>query len=119
VLLRLLPVVLSLLLLGAHFFRAGSPELVAVVVALLGLLAVRRRWAARVVQIGLLLGAIEWLMTLAQLVFERAYTGEPTTRLAIILLGVALFTVLSTLVFSTEGLRAAYRPRRPAGVSGR
>ena len=117
-LLRLSPVVLSLLLLGAHFFRAGSIELVVLVLLLLALLAVRRRWAARVVQLCLVLGTIEWLMTLAQLVFERAYTGEPVARLAAILIGVALFTAASTLVFQTARLRAVYRPRR-AGVSAR
>ena len=117
-LLRLSPVVLSLLLLGAHFFRAGSIELVVLVLLLLALLAVRRRWAARVVQLCLVLGTIEWLMTLAQLVFERAYTGEPVARLAATLIGVALFTAASTLVFQTARLRAVYRPRR-AGVSAR
>lgn len=105
---RLLPVVLSLMLLGAHFFRAGSPELTAGVAAVLALLLVRRPWAVRVVQVVLVLGAIEWLMTLGQLVFERAYSGQPVVRLVLILAGVAMMTALSTLVFQAERVRLAY-----------
>ena len=63
--LQLTPVVLSLLVLGAHFLRASSSIMVAVVVIVLGLLAVPRRWAARAVQAALLLGTVEWMRTLA------------------------------------------------------
>ena len=63
--LQLTPVVLSLLVLGAHFLRASSSIMVAVVVIVLGLLAVPGRWAARAVQAALLLGTVEWMRTLA------------------------------------------------------
>ncbi len=56
----LLPAV-SLLLLGAHFWRAGLVALAAACVAMTGLLAVRNPWASRVLQAVLALGAIEWL----------------------------------------------------------
>ena len=65
--LQLFPAVLSLLVLGAHFLRVGQVMLLVAVVAMLVLLAVRRPWAARVVQVGLLLGAFEWIRTLIQL----------------------------------------------------
>jgi hypothetical protein len=115
-LLPLLPVVLSLVVLGAHVYRAGSTVLVGLVLVVLALLAVRRPWAVRVVQVVLVLGAIEWLMTTAELVFERAYTGQPVARLVLILGGVAVFTAASAFVFRNERLRAAYRlrPRAPA-----
>jgi len=56
--LQLTPVVLSLLVLGAHFLRPGNFIMVAVVAIVVGLLAVPRRWAARTVQAALLLAAL-------------------------------------------------------------
>ena len=106
--LQLLPVVLSLLVLGAHFLRAGNIAMVAAVLVVLGLLGVRRRWAARGVQAALLLGALEWVRTLVDLVALRTQAGQPVLRLVLILGGVALVTGLSALVFRAAGLRSRY-----------
>lgn len=83
--LLLLPVVLSLLVLAAHLFRAGVILLVLLVLVVLALLAVRRPWAARVVQGVLVLGAVEWVATLVHLARARLDAGEPVLRLAVIL----------------------------------
>ncbi len=107
--LQLLPVVVSLLLLGAHFLRSGNLVLVALALVLVGLLGVRRRWAARLVQVALVLGALEWARTLDVLVAWRSEAGRPVTRLAVILGSVTLLTVLSALVFRTERLRRVYK----------
>ena len=107
--LLLAPVVFSLLVLGAHFFRAGNLTMVAAVIVVLGLLAVPRRWAARTIQAALLLGAVEWIRTLVALYQQRVQLGQPATRLGIILGGVALVTALSAAVFRTARLRARYR----------
>jgi hypothetical protein len=108
--LQLTPVVLSLLVLGAHFLRAGNPVLMALALVLMSLLVVPRTWAARVVQIALVLGAVEWTRTLIRIATQRAQEGEPYLRLAIILGGVALVTALSSLVFRTARLRSRYSP---------
>jgi len=110
--LQLVPVVLSLLVLGAHFLRAGNVSAVVVVLVLLGLLAVRRPWAARVVQIGLALGTVEWVWTLWRLVGARGAAGEPAVRLAAILGAVTLVTGLSALIFQSRTLRRVYRLER-------
>ena len=107
--LQLLPVVLSLLVLGAHFFRAGSLIMVAAVLIVLGMLALRRRWAARVVQVALLLGAVEWVLTLTALYQERVAAGRPALRMSLILGGVAVLTALAALMFRTARLRNRYR----------
>ena len=107
--LQLLPVVLSLLVLAAHFLRAGNLIMVVLALALLGLLAVPRAWAGRTLQIALLLGAVEWLWTLVRLVSARARAGEPALRMALILGAVALLTALSALVFRTARLRRRFR----------
>lgn len=98
----------SALLLAAHFYRAGEIALAGASFALIALLAVPRRWAARVVQIALALGTLEWLRTLAALAAERVSAGQPYLRLAVILLAVAAFTAASALVFRNAGLRVRY-----------
>jgi hypothetical protein len=96
-LLRALPVVLSTLVLAAHFYRARNLALVAVSLALPLLLLVGERWSARAVQAGLLLGALEWVRTLAFFAGQRMEMGRPWGRLAVILGVVAALTVLSAL----------------------
>jgi hypothetical protein len=104
---------LSALVLGAHFLRRGDLGLVAVCLALPGLLFVRRPWAARLVQLALCTGALEWLRTLAGLLPARRAAGEPWARLAAILGGVALLALLGAALFETRGLRERYRGPRP------
>ena len=110
---RLLPVILSFLLLGAHFYRAGQFALVLVSLLLMILPVVRYSWVPRLVQAGLLLGALEWLRTLFVIVQVRIEIGLPWTRLATILGAVALFTALSALVFINRKLRNRYRRPDP------
>jgi len=102
------PVWLSLLLLAAHFYRAQNLVLAAVSLLLLALLLVRKPWAARVVQVGLGLGALEWLRTLAIFAQERLAMGQQWLRLALILGAVAAFSALATLVFKHPKVRAHF-----------
>jgi hypothetical protein len=101
--------VLACLLLAAHFFRAGQLALSMASALLPLLLAVPRAWAARTMQAALLLGAFEWLRTLAEFAAVRVSMGQPVLRLVAILLAVALFTAASALVFRTASLRRRYR----------
>ena len=103
-----LPAGLSALVLGAHFLRRGNLPLVAACLALFLLLFVRRAWAARVVQAALVLGALEWLRTLAVLLPERRAAGEPWVRLVAILGAVALVAVVGALLLETRALRARF-----------
>ena len=107
-LLRLLPVILSYLLLGAHFYRAGLTALTTACIALLFLLFVPKPWVARLTQIVLVLGALEWLRALYYFAAMRSAFGEPWARLALILGAVALFTALSALVFQSRDLQQRY-----------
>lgn len=107
--LTLLPVALALLVLGAHFLHAGAQAGVAVAVVLVALLFLRRPAAARVVQLALVLGALEWVRTLAALVAERQSAGAPYVRLAIILGGVAAATALCLLAFRAARVRRHFR----------
>lgn len=105
---RLMPVILCMLMLGAHFYRAGHLLLAGGAVLALGLLFSRRPLAARLMQGLLVAGAMEWLFTAVGLVMSRQAQGLPWQRLAMILGLVALTTLLSTLVFRTNGLKSRY-----------
>jgi len=102
------PVWLSLLLLAAHFYRAQNTVLAVAALLLVALLLVRKAWAARVVQVGLGLGTLEWLRTLVVFAQERMAMGQPWLRLALILGAVAAFSALATMVFRQPKVRARF-----------
>lgn len=106
--LMILPIVLSLLALAAHFLRAGHPVLVLAALAGLALLFVRRPWAARAIQVVLLGGAVEWARTTLTLASARIDAGEPYVRMVMILGGVILLGVASAWTFRTERMRRIY-----------
>ncbi len=103
-----IPVVLSLLVLGAHFMRDGNNIGIAICVGLIGLLFVRRPGAARVVQVALLIGALEWVWTIYGLVEYRTAMGMPATRMMIILGSVAAITAFSAAVFQVKAIKQIY-----------
>ena len=104
----LLPAVLSLLVLAAHFLRSGQVVLVALALLGAALVAVPRAWAARALQVVLALAALEWVRTLLGLVADRRAEGRPFARMAVILGVVALTAALSALAFRSRRLRARY-----------
>lgn len=112
----LLPPVAGFLLLAAHLYRAGNLPAAAVSLLALALVFVRRPWAARAIQVALLIGALEWLRSAIALVHARLEFDAPFLRLAIILGSVALFTALSALVFRTARLKARFRIGAVAGT---
>jgi hypothetical protein len=115
--LRLLPVIVALAVLAAHFFRSQYWVPFGVAIALVPIIFVRAPWAARVLQAALLAGAVEWLRTAAVLIAIRQSMGQPWTRLAVILGAVALATGLCALIFRWPAVRARFgleRPRTPA-----
>lgn len=105
---RLIPVIMSYLLLAAHFSRNDSFLLVILSFGLLLLLLVRRHWVVWVSQAALILGALEWIRSMFGYITYRQSIGEDWVRLAIILTAVALFTGLSALAFRNRKLRAHY-----------
>jgi hypothetical protein len=99
---------LSLVLLSAHFYRAGSGPLMLACLLLAALLAWPRAWVARLVQVCLLAGAAEWVWTLLGDVQQRIAFGQPWLRLALILAAVTGLTAASALVFRQPGLRQRF-----------
>jgi hypothetical protein len=109
--LRLVPVILSSLVLGAHFMRAGIGSLVLLSLFMPFLLLVRERWAARVVQCFLVLGALEWVRTTVVLVAERREARQDWTRLVLILGFVTVVTGASALIFQSRSIATRFALR--------
>jgi hypothetical protein len=109
--LYLIPVSLSLWLLGAHFFRAG--QLVPALLSLLFFFAlfIRHPWTNLIVRLALIAGTIEWIRTSMVLVIARQSLGLPWERLVLILGSVILLTVYSIFALKSETLQKHYRCR--------
>lgn len=88
-------IVLAFVVLAAHLSRAGSNLLAGLILLAPLLLFVREPWARWTLRLALLLGGFEWIRTVVRLVGERRATGDDWTRLAVILIAVALLTFLA------------------------
>ena len=106
--LRLSLVAIACLLLSAHFLRMGRIGLLIAFVAVAAIAFVKKPWAARTVQVALVLGTLEWLRTLYLFTAARRAAGQPYLRLVIILGSVAAFTALTTLVFGNAKVRERF-----------
>lgn len=95
----------ALLLLAAHFFRAGLMPLAVLSVMLTALLFVHSAWADRILQAVLALGALEWLRTAWTFAAARAAQGQPYGRLLAILGTVAVVTAVAAWLLSRPSLR--------------
>ena len=103
------PVVLSALLLVAHFKKAGLIPLVILSLLIPLSLFIRKNMVAKIVQIMLILGAIEWIRTTIVIINKRLANGEDWIRVAIILGTVAIFTFCSGMLFSwSRSLKKIY-----------
>ncbi|HEX6853226.1 MAG TPA: hypothetical protein VF139_17655 [Candidatus Polarisedimenticolaceae bacterium] len=95
---RSIPAFLALVVLGAHFYRAGLLPLVVLCLLALGLLFVRKAWATWTLRAMLVAGAFEWLRTAQRIAAFREQAGQPATRMWVILGSVAAFTALAAWV---------------------
>lgn len=102
-------IVLSLVMLGAHFLRDGNMPFVVACLILIGLLPVRHVLVVRLVQSALVLGTLEWIWTLYRLLEMRIALEQPHMRMTVILVAVSAITLGSALLFQTRTLREVYR----------
>lgn len=108
--LRLVPVVLSCLVLGAHFLRGGHAGVAVLLAAAPLVLLARRTAAVRAVQLLLLLGALEWVLTAARIGGARRALGAPWARMALILGTVAALALLGAALLQPLARRFSRRP---------
>ena len=101
----LIPVFISLLLLAAHFLRYGNILFMTLSLLAIPLLAIRKKWVVLLFRTLLFLGTVEWVRTIWTLAAIRMEFGKPYLRMAIILGGVAVFTLISAFVFNSKRLK--------------
>jgi len=89
--------------------RIGMPFLTVIPFTVLLLLTWPRPWVARLTQITLVLAAFEWLRSVTAYIVLRQSYGAAWGRLAVILGAVAVFTLLSAMVFLAPKLRRRYQ----------
>lgn len=106
--LLLFPAMLSMIVLAAHFLRAGHLSIVLLVLAAIPPLFVQKPWASRLMQGVLVLGGLEWVRTTLLLARFRAEAGVPYARMVVILGAVALVAVVAALLFETRRLRTRF-----------
>lgn len=104
--------ILSLLVLAAHFLRSGYTLVVLILLLAPLLLLVGKSWAVRLLQVVLVLGTLEWLRTLVVLTSTRLDAGEPFLRMILILAAVAAVSLLSALGLSRPDSAAAEHEER-------
>ena len=105
---RGIPLVIAALLMAAHFLRDGAWGLLVVSLCVPLLLLHRRRSVLSLVQVLACVGAGVWGYTTLRLVEARLAVGLPWERMALILVGVALFTLWAALLLNSEKVREKY-----------
>lgn len=105
---RIILTIIAWLLLAAHYSRADNLPLMILSLLIPFLFLIRRRWALLSLQILTYAGALVWIQTTIEYAHARALAGEPWLRLAIILGGVTLFTILTGLLLNSRKMYKTY-----------
>lgn len=106
---KLLPIIISIALLSAHYYRAGILPLVIIISLSLLVLLVRQSWAVRIIQVELFIGGMEWIRTVYSLVMARQSMDMPWIRMALILGTVSLVSFCSIFIFRARSLKTRYQ----------
>ncbi|UCD16422.1 MAG: 4Fe-4S binding protein [Candidatus Zixiibacteriota bacterium] len=116
-LVRLLPVIISFVLLSAHFLRASNIGLVVTCATLPLLLLARRRWIALALQVLLAAAVLVWISTTISIVAARNANGQPWLRLVLILGSITALTAAASLSFNLGELRRYYREAHQSALA--
>jgi hypothetical protein len=111
IIVRLVPLILSTLLIAAHFMRFYGLEAAVAGLLLLGTLFVRHQWILRFWQGVLAVAAIIWIDTTYGIVQFRQELNQPWLRLMIIMSAVIAFTVFSGFWLENKRIKAFYQHR--------
>lgn len=106
--LRVILVVLSSILIGAHFLRHGNLILMLLCIAMPFLLLSRRRWVLIVMQCLLYGAALLWLFFMRVLVLQRMAEQMRFRGVIVILGSVAIFTLISGLLLNSRVMKERY-----------
>jgi len=106
--LRIVLLIISSLLLGAHFLREGKIFLTVLYLVLPLLFFLKKKWSLILLQIFIYAGVLVWVQTLISLIVARIDMGAPWLRMAIILGVVILITLISGLLLNSRLIKEKY-----------
>jgi len=106
--LRIILYSIAALLLGAHFFRAGSVAVATLCLLTPWLFLLKRRWSLYLLQSSAYGAAAVWLSTAIGIVELRRQFGQPWLAAAAILGAVGLFTVVVGILLNSAAIRQRY-----------
>lgn len=109
IILRIFPVILSIILMAAHFSRADQtiPAIISLIFPLF--LLIKKRIIIRLFQVVLILGGAEWVRSMFSYIEVRKSVGDDYMRLAVILSAVAIFTAASGLFLQNKKILDIYK----------
>jgi hypothetical protein len=105
---KLFPFIFSAPIVGAHFLRSGNLLLAAVCALFPFLLLLRKPWVLIAGQVFAYLGSVLWVLTAVEIANRRILFNEPWARMAAILGGVALLTLVGGLMLNHKQVREHY-----------
>ena len=106
--LRIVLLIISYLLLIAHFLREGEVLLTALYLLVPFFLIIKKKWSLILLQIFIYGGVLVWIQTLFSLIVARIDMGAPWLRMAIILGVVILITLISGLLLNSRLIKEKY-----------
>ena len=106
--LRILPLILSAVLIAAHFLRSYSLQQVFVCLAAPCLLLIKRRWGVVLLQSLSVVSALIWLFALNGIIQERIMEDRSWIASAIILGLVTLFTLYAGWLLNSPQIKNNY-----------
>ena len=114
------PAALSMLLLAAHFLRSDDIALAVVCLLVPLLMLSKRNFPIRILQGALFLAGLIWINTIMTIYKVRVALDEPWGRMAIILLIVASFAIVSLLLLEIRisGTKLVPTGRNDRSVGG-
>jgi len=109
IIVRLIPLILSTLLIAAHLMRSYGLEAAIAALLLLGTLFLRRELTRRFWQGLLVIAAIIWIDTTYGIVQFRQELNLPWLRMMIIMGAVIAFTVFSAIWLESRKIKTFYQ----------
>lgn len=105
---RRIPFVIAMIILAAHFLRTGALTLTLLCLLFPFLLFIKRSWVITATSLFAYIGGIIWLFVTYELYLARVASGQPWTRMIVILGTVAIFTFAAGMLLKTAAVRKHY-----------
>ena len=99
----------ALVLISAHFFRAGNLEVSFLFASIPLLFFIKKQWALNIISLFLFFGFLIWVHSSISLIYFRITTNLPWFRLTLIMTLVSLFTLLASYLALSLGNKKLFK----------